>query len=58
VEDGVAATAVGVSVGTVDGRLQASIASTRASIDNKFRDFIASPFVGDHYLMQESQRWQ
>jgi hypothetical protein len=32
--------AVGVSVGKVDGRLQASIARTRASMDNKLRDFI------------------
>jgi len=35
---------VGVSVtGTFDGRLQANMAKTSASIDNKFRDFIGSP---------------
>ena len=42
VNEGVMATAVGVSVGTLDGKLQASIARTRASVDNKLRDFIAS----------------
>jgi hypothetical protein len=39
---GVVAAAVGVSVGIVDGRLQASIARTRASVDNKLRNFITS----------------
>jgi hypothetical protein len=35
---------VGVSVtGTFDGRLQANMAKTSASVDNKFRDFIGSP---------------
>ena len=58
VEDGVISTAVGVSVGKVDGRLQASMDMTRISVNNRLRDFIASPFVGVHYLMQKSQRWQ
>jgi hypothetical protein len=39
---GVVAAAVGVSVGMVDGRLQASSARTRASVDNKLRNFITS----------------
>ena len=42
VEEGVMGDTVGVSVGTLDGRLQASIARTRARVDNKLRDFIAS----------------
>jgi hypothetical protein len=41
VDEGVIAGAVGVSVGKVDGRLQASIARTRPRVDNKLRDFIA-----------------
>jgi len=41
VEEGVMATTVGVSVGKVDGKLQASRARTRASVDHKLRDFIA-----------------
>ena len=40
VDDGVMAGAVGVSVGRVDGRLQASIARTRTSMDNGLRDFM------------------
>ena len=39
-------TTVGVSVAdTFDGRLQASIAKTSASVDNKLRDFIVSPLL-------------
>jgi hypothetical protein len=33
---------VGVSVGRLEGRLQASIAKTRTRVDTKLRDFIAS----------------
>jgi hypothetical protein len=58
VADGVIASAVGVSVGRLDGRLQASIAMIRIRVNNRLRDFITSPFVGVHYLMQESHRWQ
>jgi hypothetical protein len=58
VADGVIASAVGVSVGKLDGRLQASIARIRTIVNNKLRDFIASPFVGVHYLMQKSHSWQ
>ena len=37
---------VGVSVtGTFDGRLQAARAKTRASVDNKLRDFMVSPLL-------------
>ena len=39
-------TAVGVSVaGMFAGRLQASMAKTRARVENKLRDFIVSPFL-------------
>jgi hypothetical protein len=58
VDDGVIALPVGVSVGRLDGRLQASMAMIRIIVNRKLRDFIASRFVGVHYLMQESQRWQ
>jgi hypothetical protein len=52
------ATAVGVSVGKLEGRLQASMDKIRISGNNRLRGFIASPFVDVYYLMQESQRWQ
>jgi hypothetical protein len=42
VEEGVKAVTVGVSVGRLDGRLQASIARTRTNVGNKLRDFIPS----------------
>jgi hypothetical protein len=42
VDDGVMAAAVGVSVATLEGKLQASIARTRTSVDNKLWDFITS----------------
>jgi hypothetical protein len=42
VDEGVMETAVGVSVGIVDGRLQASRAKTRASVDRVLRDFMTS----------------
>ena len=42
VDEGMMTAAVGVSVGKLDGRLQASIARTRASVDNKLRNFITS----------------
>jgi hypothetical protein len=45
---------VGVSVGRVDGKLQASMDMIRISGNKRLRGFIASPFVGVHYLMQES----
>jgi hypothetical protein len=48
VTDGVITATVGVSVGRLEGRLQASIAMLRMSGNNKLRDFIASPFVGVH----------
>jgi hypothetical protein len=44
-------TTVGVSVtGTFDGRLQASMAKTSASVDNKLRDLIVSPFLPIHLI--------
>jgi hypothetical protein len=42
VDDGVSRDNVGVSVGRLEGRLQASRARTRASVDNKLLDFIPS----------------
>jgi hypothetical protein len=42
VDDGVSSDNVGVSVGILEGKLQASRARTRASIDTKLRDFIPS----------------
>ena len=39
------ATAVGVSVGIVDGRLQASMDMIRISGNNRLRRFIASPLL-------------
>jgi len=39
--DGVNIAKVGVSVAALEGRLQASIAKTRASTNKKLRDFIA-----------------
>jgi hypothetical protein len=42
VDDGVMGASVGVSVGRLDGRLQASKDRTRASVDNRLRDFITS----------------
>jgi hypothetical protein len=42
VEDGVRSDSVGVSVGRLEGRLQASIAKTRTRVDTKLRDFIPS----------------
>jgi hypothetical protein len=58
VTEGVIASAVGVSVGRLDGRLQASIARIRITMNKKLRDVIASPFVGVRYLMQKSHGWQ
>src|SRR5215216_3347252 len=43
VKEGVMRASVGVSVGTLEGRLQASIAKTSMSAENKVRDFIVSP---------------
>jgi hypothetical protein len=59
VTEGVMRANVGVAVGTFEGRLQASIARTRASMDNGLRDFITSLlWVVSIILMQESQGWQ
>jgi hypothetical protein len=58
VEVGVIAVTVGVSVGRFEGKLQENRVMIRISINNMLRGFIASPFVGVYYLMQESQRWQ
>lgn len=41
VTDGVKMVRVGVSVAALDGRLQASMAKTRANTNKKLRDFIA-----------------
>jgi hypothetical protein len=58
VADGVMGASVGVSVGRLEGKLQASIAKPSMSTGNKVRNFIVSPLNCVHYLMQESYRWQ
>jgi hypothetical protein len=48
---------VGVSVGTLDGRLQADMAKTRTNADSKVRDFITLLLlVGTLSYTKTSQR--